>query len=106
MAYRKGAKNFFAEVDSGVNDEFKKQYRHRGQVKNNAVTAALRVWIALPKEFQAVMMSDPPGDVYHFMTEKFLDAEALKFLLSLPDKARKDLLEAAIQAKQKSVGHG
>ncbi len=56
MTYRKNAKSFHAEVDTSVNDAFKHQYRKRGQVKNDAATAAIKLWIDLPIEMQAQLL--------------------------------------------------
>lgn len=100
MAYRKDAKNFFAEVDSKVNTAFKKQWK-RGQVKNDATTAALRVWIALPHRIQSEIMCNPPESIYDFLVKELLNTETLKFLESLSLQERQDVIEAVKRAKAK-----
>jgi hypothetical protein len=100
MAYRKDAKNFYAEVDSAVNEAFKKQWK-RGQIKNDATTAALRVWIALPRYIQAEIMNNPPKAVYNFLVENLLDAELVKFLRSLSPKERETVIQAVKRTRSK-----
>ena len=59
MAHRKNAKSFSAEVDLSVEKAFGRQWRQRKQMKNDATTAALRLWIKLPTEIQAIVISCP-----------------------------------------------
>lgn len=59
MAYKKKAKNFYAEVDSGVRKSFQKQWKERKQSNNEATTAALRLWISLPREVQGLLIHCP-----------------------------------------------
>lgn len=56
MAYKKGAKNFYAEVDSDIRIAFQKQWKARNQGNNEATTAALKLWVSLPKEVQALLI--------------------------------------------------
>jgi len=62
MAYKKGSENFYAEVESGVRIAFKKQWKSRNQGNNDAATAALRLWISLPGEIQALLIGCPDID--------------------------------------------
>jgi hypothetical protein len=59
MAYKKSATSFYAEVQKSVNRAFAKQWRKRDQEKNQATTAALRLWVKLPKEIQGMLISWP-----------------------------------------------
>lgn len=63
MAYRKGTKNFYAEVESSVRTAFQKQWKKRKQSNNDATTAALKLWLSLPTEVQAMLISCPEIDV-------------------------------------------
>ena len=103
MAYKKGAKNFYAEVDSTVNDAFKKQWK-RGQVKNDATTAALRVWVSLPRPWQAAIMDDPPKDVLKHLADKFLEKRILALLDQLEPQERLAAIEKVVADTDKSSG--
>jgi len=59
MAYKKNATSFYAEVEKTVNKTFAKQWRKRDLEKNQATTAALRLWVQLPREIQAMLISWP-----------------------------------------------
>lgn len=63
MAYKKGTKNFYAEVDAPVRIAFQKQWKRRNQGNNEATTAALKLWVNLPSEVQAMLISCPEIDV-------------------------------------------
>ena len=56
MAYRKNTIDFHAEVDSKVRLNFQKQRKRRNQSNNDATTAALKLWISLPSEVQALLL--------------------------------------------------
>ncbi len=80
MAYRKGAKNLQAEVDAKVKDAFSKQCKQRGQVQHDAVTGALRVWLALPHAVQSELISRPPRNVYEFLIDRLVNVQISKRL--------------------------
>jgi len=102
MAYRKNAKNLQAEVDSDVKSDLKRQVGSRKQVQNDAVTGALRVWLSLPIEIQAKVLSSPPKDMYEYLTKALLDAETLKLLAQLSLQERRDLFEKARKTAAKA----
>lgn len=104
MAYRKNAKTVSFEIESGISRKFSAQRKVRGQVQSDAATAALRVWICLPEELQAVLISNPPKDVYRFICEKILDAETAKFFAALDPESRKRAFEAAIKNEESIFG--
>ena len=43
-------------------DAFEKQWKSRGQVQKRAVAAALHLWISLPKDLQARLISQELGE--------------------------------------------
>jgi hypothetical protein len=63
MAYKKDTKEFYAEVNLPVRRAFQRQWKERKQSNNEATTAALRLWLSLPKEVQAILISCPEIDV-------------------------------------------
>lgn len=101
MAYKKGCTSFNAEVDTSVNNCFKKQWKKRGQVKNDAVTAALRLWTGLTSELQVKFIEENPEDVLAVLEETFLHQIYRDYLKSLPEPERKALLRKAIEDKMK-----
>jgi hypothetical protein len=46
------------DINSQVFNEFQKQWKARGQVRNRAVQAAIKFWIELPIELQAKLLDD------------------------------------------------
>ncbi len=53
MAYKKNEKTLAADIPTGVFRDFEKQRFQRGQIKKQAITAALNLWISLPEDIQA-----------------------------------------------------
>lgn len=98
MAYRKNAVSFNAEVDRQVNESFKKQWK-KGQVKNDATTAALRLWTALPHYIQSEIINKPPKNIMKYLTDSLLESEVLAFLRSLSPEDRQKMLETAKKAR-------
>lgn len=98
MAHRENSKDFYAEVDTAVNNAIKQQCKKRGQIKNDATTAALRVWLALPRDIQAELMEEPPANVYDFLVGRLLDAATVAFLRSLSPEGRQRVVRVAKQA--------
>jgi len=62
MAYNKNEKTLAADVKIPLLDAFEKQWKSRGQVQKRAVTAALHLWISLPEELQARLISQELGE--------------------------------------------
>ena len=95
MAYKKGAVSFHAEVDKDVSDTLKKQLKRRGQVKNDATTAALRIWTALPAELQVAVINESPEDFLKFLTARLIDSRILEVLRNVSPTDLLDAIEKA-----------
>jgi hypothetical protein len=63
MKRRKGTKNFYADVDITIRKSFAKQWKDRDMSNNSATTAALKLWLSLPREVQAIILHYPDSDV-------------------------------------------
>jgi len=61
MAYKKDEKTLAADVKISLLDAFGKQWKGRGQIQKRAVAAALRLWISLPEDLQAKLISQELG---------------------------------------------
>jgi hypothetical protein len=46
-----------ADIKVSLLNSFEKQWRSRGQVQKRAIAAALRLWISLPEDLQAKLIS-------------------------------------------------
>ena len=57
MAYKKNEKTLAADIKIPLADAFEKQWKARGQIQKRAVAAALRLWITLPEDLQAKLIS-------------------------------------------------
>ncbi|MHC4334605.1 MAG: hypothetical protein ACYSUV_12775 [Planctomycetota bacterium] len=101
MAHRKNSKDFYAEVNSSVSDAVKEQCKKRGQIKNDVTTAALRVWMALPRDIQGELIEEPPANVYKFLVERMLDAATLGYLRSLSPEGRQFVVATVREASRK-----
>lgn len=62
MAYKKDEKTLAADVKTSLLDDFAKQWKARGQIQKRAVAAALRLWISLPEDLQARLISQELGE--------------------------------------------
>lgn len=62
MAYKKDEKTLSADVKISMADAFEKQWKARGQIQKRAVAAALRLWISLPEDLQAKLISQELGE--------------------------------------------
>ncbi len=62
MAYNKNEKTLAADVKISLLDAFEKQWKSRGQVQKRAVAAALHLWISLPEDLQARLISQELGE--------------------------------------------
>lgn len=62
MAYNKNEKTLAADVKISLLDAFEKQWKSRGQVQKRAVAAALHMWISLPEDLQARLISQELGE--------------------------------------------
>lgn len=57
MAYKKNERTLAADIKTSLLRSFEKQWKTRGQVQKRAVAAALRLWISLPEDLQARLIS-------------------------------------------------
>ena len=62
MAYKKDEKTLAADVKISLLNEFEKQWKARGQIQKRAVATALRLWISLPEDLQAKLISEELGE--------------------------------------------
>ena len=62
MAYKQDEKTLAADIKTSLVDAFEKQWKARGQVQKRAVAAALRLWISLPEDIQAKLISEELGE--------------------------------------------
>jgi len=62
MAYNKNEKTLAADIKNFLLDAFEKQWKSRGQVQKRAVAAALHLWISLPEDLQARLISQELGE--------------------------------------------
>lgn len=62
MAYKKDEKTLSADVKISLVDAFEKQWKARGQIQKRAVEAALQLWISLPEDLQAKLISQELGE--------------------------------------------
>ena len=62
MAYKQDEKTLAADVKISLVDVFEKQWKARGQVQKRAVAAALRLWVSLPEDLQAKLISQELGE--------------------------------------------
>ena len=62
MAYKQGEKTLVADINVSLIDAFEKQWKARGQVQKRAVAAALRLWVSLPEDLQAKLISQELGE--------------------------------------------
>jgi len=61
MAYKKNEKTLAADIKISLVNDFNKQWKARGQIQKRAVEAALRLWISLPEDLQARLISQELG---------------------------------------------
>ena len=86
MAYKKNRISFHAEVESKVRLSFQKQWKNRNQGNNEATTAALKLWVSLPRELQGLLLHcDFDTDaISHFLSRRLREALSKALLLEEP----------------------
>jgi len=62
MAYKKDEKTLAADIKISLLNEFERQWKARGQIQKRAVAAALRLWLSLPEDLQARLISQELGE--------------------------------------------
>jgi len=62
MPYKQDEKTLSADIKISIADAFEKQWKARGQVQKRAVAAALRLWVSLPEDLQAKLISQELGE--------------------------------------------
>jgi len=65
---RPDQKNFGVNINEEIADTFSEQVESRGQKKFRALEGALRLWVNLPNEIQAILISCPDFDVRQTQT--------------------------------------
>jgi len=53
MAYKTDERTLAGDIPAKLFEDFEKQRSERGQVKKAAITAAIRLWLGLPRDVQA-----------------------------------------------------
>lgn len=94
-------KSFGAEISKEVAESFADYCDQRGWTKYRCLEASLRIFLSLPIELQAKLMSDNHEDVRSILVEGLLLAETADFLRLLAPEQRKELLVEAKRAKRK-----
>jgi len=61
MPYKKDEKTLAADIKISLLNAFEKQWKARGQIQKRAVAAAIRLWISLPEDLQAKLISQELG---------------------------------------------
>lgn len=69
MAYRNDEKTLNADIAADLFDLLEKQRRNRGQIKKDAVQAAIKLWVDLPRDIQSSLI------------DRSLDANSLVILV-------------------------
>ena len=64
MAYKKGQTTLAADIPDTVFEAFDDQRLERGQVKKEAVSAAIRLWVSLPDELQGRLLNKTLSETY------------------------------------------
>ena len=100
MAYKKDEKTLAADVKISLFDAFEKQWKARGQVQKRAVEAALHMWISLPEDLQARLISRELGENdFLSLVRKIVD-EHIK--LNYPRLSKNTHRKPAKKVKKKS----
>jgi len=90
MAYKKDEKTLAADIKISLLAEFEKQWKGRGQIQKRAVAAALRLWISLPEDLQAKLISQELGeDDFLSLVRQIVDERIQLLRQVLPKNARK-----------------
>ncbi len=100
MAYNKNEKTLAADVKISLLDAFEKQWKSRGQVQKRAVAAALHLWISLPKDLQARLISQELGENDFLSLVRQIVDEHIQ--LNCPALSKKAHKKPAKKGKRKS----
>jgi len=107
MVYKKGAKNFYAEVDSKINNAFVQQCKKRGQLKNDTINAAMKVWLSLPQEIQSKFMQPNIQPSFQNLLDNIEEHQIMEELRKIPLRTKAEILQKAhkkTKSKQKKIG--
>jgi len=100
MAYKKNERTLAADIKTSLLSSFEKQWKTRGQVQKRAVAAALRLWISLPEDSQARLISQELGQNDFLSLVRQTIKEYLQiYQQELPESTRK---KPAKKAKKKT----
>jgi len=86
MAYKKDEKTLSADVKISLVDAFEKQWKARGQIQKRAVAAALRLWISLPEDLQARLISQELGENDFLSLVRQIVDERIQLIRPAPPK--------------------
>jgi hypothetical protein len=90
MAYKKNERTLAADIETSLLNSFEKQWKKRGQVQKRAVAAALRLWISLPEDLQARLISRELGQNDFLSIVRQTIKEYIKiYQQELPESTRK-----------------
>jgi hypothetical protein len=90
MAYKKNERTLAADIKTSLLSSFEKQWKTRGQVQKRAVAAALRLWISLPEDLQARLISQELGQNDFLSLVRQTIKEYIQiYQQELPESARK-----------------
>ena len=103
MAYKKNTKNFYAEVDPKTNDAFVQQCKERGQLKNDTISAAMKVWLGLPKEIQCRFMDPNTEPTYENLLDSVEEHKMMEELRALPMNTRLEILQMVREKAQSKL---
>ncbi len=100
MAYKKDEKTLSADVKISLADEFERQWKARGQIQKRAVAAALRLWISLPEDLQAKLVSQELGENDFLSLVREIVDERMQFIRQAPSRDTRK--KPAKKARKKS----
>ncbi len=67
-------------------DAFEKQWKSRGQIQKRAVAAAVRLWISLPEDLQARLISQELGENDFLSLVRQIVDERIQLIRPAPPK--------------------
>ena len=92
-------KGFGVDVDAELLDKFTDQYVSRGFKKYRTLEGALRLWINLPNEIQAILISDPDYDsslLAEFLGRRLREALSKALAPEVQSKKTQEALDSKV----------
>lgn len=88
MAYKDIEQTLTADIPTKLFEEFNAQRKTRGQVKKEAIRAMVKLWIQLPEEFQAKLLSQSiSADSFTDLVRQIVD-EQIKKAIASPNRKK------------------